>query len=146
MNKLSLRDFFYFLRELFKVNAVHKKISFALILCTAIILDGFVNNFRSECDCESITQIIFGAFPSFIAAYFVPLAFLALLGFKDALKNALAMTAGFLIYEFAQLFIIDTYFDIYDVISTLLGFLLFYFTFSALKITNRLRKEKQALS
>jgi len=125
---LSLRDYIHYFLALFKIKNIGKKIAFVFTLIILIVLDQRVNNYRSTCDCGTIEEIIFGSLPSFMTAYFYALAFMFLLGTQRAFKYAIASTTAFLLYELAQIFIEDTYFDYYDLAAILLGLLFFRLT------------------
>jgi hypothetical protein len=98
------------------------------ILILAVYLDHEVDMLRKiESD---FNPFILSVLPSFIASFFLPLAYCIFKGGKqNVLKEAPQVIMGLFIYEISQIFIFEATFDYYDLISTLLGGLFFTIVF-----------------
>lgn len=70
-----------------------------------------------------LADFFLGSAPNFIASLLLPLCFSFVRGRCNLYQVSLAMSLGLVIYEIIQLFIDDMFFDFFDIIFSVFGFL-----------------------
>lgn len=92
-----------------------------IFLVIALLLDTLVKAQRGN-EHLGLMSIVLGSAPNFIAAAFVSLAISLFYKLDRVGESIFLFCTGLIIYEFAQVSMNDFYFDIYDIIATILGF------------------------